>query len=62
MKTKKTRLGLSILAGSLSFVGAANAIDIVIDGSYESSTNSLSGFIGQGGDNPGGIDGGWTAG
>jgi len=61
MKTKKTRLGLSILAGSLSFVGAANAIDIVIDGSYESSTNSLSGFIGQGGDNPGGIDGGWTA-
>jgi len=26
---------LSILAGSLSFVGAANAMDIVIDGSYE---------------------------
>jgi hypothetical protein len=61
MKTKKSRLGLSILAGSLSFVGAANAIDIVIDGSYESSTNNLTGFIGQGGNDPGGIDGGWTS-
>ena len=61
MKTKKSRLGLSILAGSLSFVGAANAIDIVIDGSYESSTNNLTGFVGQGGNAPGGIDGGWTS-
>jgi hypothetical protein len=61
MRTKKSRLGLSILAGSLSFVGAANAIDIVIDGSYETSTNNLSGFIGQGGNDPGGIDGGWTS-
>ena len=60
MKTKKSRLGLSILAGGLSFVGAASAMDIVIDGSYESSTNNISGFIGTGGDNPGGIDGGWT--
>ena len=61
MKAKKSRLGLSILAGSLSFVGAANAMDIVVDGSYESSTNSISGFIGQGGNDPGGIDGGWTS-
>ena len=61
MKTKKSRLGLSILAGSLSFVGAANAMDIVIDGSYESSTNNLSGFIGQGGNDAAGIDGGWTS-
>ena len=61
MKTKKSRLGLSILAGSLSFVGAANAMDIVIDGSYESSTNNLAGYIGQGGNAPGGIDGGWTS-
>ena len=61
MKTKKSRLGLSILAGSLSFVGAANAMDIVIDGSYESSTNNLSGYIGQGGNDAAGIDGGWTS-
>ena len=61
MRTKKSRLGLSILAGGLSFVGTASAIDIVIDGSYESSTNNLSGFVGQGGDNAAGIDGGWTS-
>src|SRR6266567_2421226 len=61
MKTKRSTVGLSILAGGLSFVGAANAIDLVIDGSYESSTNNISGFIGQGGDDATGIDGGWTA-
>ena len=57
MKTKKSRLGLSILAGSLSFVGAANAMDIVIDGSYESSTNNISGVVGSGGNDAGGVDG-----
>jgi hypothetical protein len=61
MKRKNSRLGLSILAGGLSFVGATNAMDIVIDGSYESSTNNLNGFIGQGGNDAGGIDGGWTS-
>ena len=61
MKTKKSRLGLSILAGGLSFVGAANAIDIVIDGGYESSTNNLSGIVGQGGNDAAGINGGWTS-
>ena len=61
MKSKKSRLGLSILAGSLSFVGAASAVDIVIDGSYESSTNNLSGIVGTGGNDAGGIDGGWTS-
>jgi hypothetical protein len=60
MKTRTSRLGLSILAGSLSFVGAASAIDIVIDGSYESSTNNLTDFIGVGGNDAAGIDGGWT--
>jgi hypothetical protein len=61
MRTKKSRLGLSILAGSLSFVGAANAVDIIIDGSYESSTNSISGVVGTGGNDAGGIDSGWTS-
>jgi hypothetical protein len=28
-------LGLSILAGGLSFVGSANAIDLIINGSFE---------------------------
>src|SRR6266404_4089885 len=61
MKTKRSTVGLSILAGGLSFVGTANAVDLVVDGSYESSTNNLSGFIGQGGDDAAGIDGGWTS-
>ncbi|MFO1513505.1 MAG: hypothetical protein U1F83_11410 [Verrucomicrobiota bacterium] len=61
MKNRKSRLGLAILAGGLSFVGSASAIDIVIDGSYESSTNNLSGIVGSGGDSGAGIDGGWTA-
>jgi hypothetical protein len=34
---KTSRRGLAILAAGLSFVGAANAIDIVIDGSYASA-------------------------
>ena len=35
MKYKKSRLGLSILAGGLSFVGAANATDLLWNGSFE---------------------------
>ena len=35
MKNKKFRLGLSILAGGLSFVGAANATDLIVNGSFE---------------------------
>ncbi len=61
MKNKKYRFGLSILAGGLSFVGAANATDIVIDGSFETSTNNLSGVIGHAGNDAAGIDGGWTS-
>jgi len=60
MKNRKSKLGLSIIAGGLSFVGNASAVDIVIDGSYESSTNALSGIVGVGGNDNGGIDGGWT--
>ena len=60
MKNRRSKLGLSIIAGGLSFVGSASAIDIVIDGSYESSTNSLSGIVGVGGNDTAGIDGGWT--
>jgi len=61
MNTKKTRLGLAVLAGGLFFMGSASAADIVIDGSYESSTNNLSGIIGAGGNGSPGIDGGWTS-
>src|SRR6266850_6070694 len=60
MKTTRSRMGLSILASGLSFVGSASAVDIVVDGSYETSTNSITGVIGVGGNDFAGIDGGWT--
>lgn len=37
MKKRNARLGLSILAGGLSFVGAANAVDLITNGSFESA-------------------------
>src|SRR5436190_5926920 len=66
MSNKRSKVGLSILAGGLSFVGGASAIDIVIDGSYESSTNnfilnSYNTQVGQGGSDTPAIDGGWTS-
>src|SRR5689334_2846832 len=60
MNNRSSKLGLSIVAGGLSFVGSASAIDIVVDGSYESSTNALSGIVGVGGNDAAGVDGGWT--
>jgi hypothetical protein len=63
MKSNKTTLGLSILAGGLSFVGAAHGMDLIIDGSYESATNnyvSTSPPIGLGGTYGAGVDAGWT--
>lgn len=35
MKFKNSSMGLSILAGGLSFVGAANAVDLITNGSFE---------------------------
>jgi hypothetical protein len=35
VKTGRSRLGLSIIAGGLSFVGSANAIDLIVNGSFE---------------------------
>src|SRR5215472_843443 len=37
MKTQRSSLGLSILAGGLSFVGSANAIDLIVNGSFENA-------------------------
>ncbi|HZO54523.1 MAG TPA: hypothetical protein VFB63_17555 [Bryobacteraceae bacterium] len=54
-------LGLSILAGGLAFVGNANAVDIVVDGSYQSATNNyVSAIVANGGNDAAGTDGGWT--
>ncbi|HWQ90216.1 MAG TPA: hypothetical protein VN673_00990, partial [Clostridia bacterium] len=62
MKSNRARIGLSILAGSLSFVGTSSALDLVIDGSYESSTNNMvNAIVGLGVDSGGAPDMGWTA-
>ena len=38
MKTRRSRLGLSILAGGLSFVGSASAVDLIVNGSFENAS------------------------
>lgn len=37
MRMRKSRLGLSIIAGGLSFVGSAQAIDLITNGSFETT-------------------------
>jgi hypothetical protein len=39
VKTKRSNLGLSIFAGGLSFVGSANAVDLIVNGSFKNPTN-----------------------
>src|SRR5436190_23900200 len=38
MKSRNT-MGLSILAGGLAFVGSANAVDLIVNGSFEDGQN-----------------------
>ncbi|MGA3144095.1 MAG: hypothetical protein ABSF10_13885 [Verrucomicrobiota bacterium] len=45
MKNKKYKLGLSILASGLSFVGAANATDLIVNGNFALPSDG-SGFSG----------------
>ena len=37
MKNRRSRIGLSILTGSLSFVGATSAMDLITNGSFENA-------------------------
>jgi len=50
MKQKRSRLGLSILAGGMSFVGAANATDLIVNGSFELPAGGAGNFGGHCGD------------
>src|SRR5579862_1931730 len=55
------RVGLAALAGGLAFVGAAEATELVLDGSFESAVLSPgSTIIGIGGKSNPGIGGGWS--
>ena len=37
MNMPRSSKGLAILAGSLAFVGSANAVDLIVNGSFEDS-------------------------
>ncbi|MGH7866037.1 MAG: hypothetical protein ACREP9_00050, partial [Candidatus Dormibacteraceae bacterium] len=54
------RTGLAALAGGLAFVGAAEAVELVLDGSFENTVNSSSPIIKTGGTATPGVGGGWS--
>jgi hypothetical protein len=54
------RAGLAALAGGLAFVGAAEAVELVLDGSFESTVNSSLPVVKVGGKANPGVNGGWS--
>ncbi|HZR21405.1 MAG TPA: PA domain-containing protein [Verrucomicrobiae bacterium] len=55
------RMGLATLAGGLAFVGSAEAVELVVDGSFESATPPTPGsIVSLGGTSNPGIGGGWS--
>ena len=54
------RAGLAVLAGGLAFVGAADATELVLDGSFENTSPSSSTIINIGGKTNPGVGGGWS--
>ena len=54
-------MGLAVLAGGLAFVGAADAKDVVVDGSFENATPNIGlSIVSEGGTANPGVGGGWT--
>jgi hypothetical protein len=43
---RKNRMGMSILAGGLAFVGTANATDLIVNGSFEDPSAGWIGTFG----------------
>src|SRR6266849_2596834 len=60
MNRPTRKMGLAVLAGGLAFVGAADAKDVVVDGSFENTTPSSSAIVKLGGTKNPGVGGGWT--
>src|SRR5947207_8860419 len=54
------RMGLTVLAGGLAFVGSAEATELMIDGSFENTTSSSSPIVKVGGTPAPGVGGGWS--
>jgi len=58
MKRRNTN-GLAILAGGMAFVGAAHAVDVIVDGNFENTTGG--GIVRNGGTANPGVGGGWSS-
>src|SRR5260370_20547383 len=55
------KMGLAVLAGGLAFVGAADAKDLVVDGSFENATPNIGlSIVSEGGTANPAVGGGWT--
>jgi hypothetical protein len=53
-------MGLAALAGGLAFVGSAEAIELVVDGSFENTTPSSKPVVKLGGTDSPAVEGGWS--
>src|SRR6266436_6685333 len=62
MKKNSTvkRMGLATLAGGLAFVGTAEAVELVVDGSFENTVDSSLPIVKTGGSANPGVGGGWS--
>jgi len=61
MNRPTRKMGLAVLAGGLAFVGAADAKDVVVDGSFENATPNIGlPIVSEGGTANPGVGGGWT--
>src|SRR6059058_288643 len=54
------RMGLAVLTGGLAFVGAAEATELITDGSFENTSASSSPIVKVGGAAAPGVGGGWS--
>src|SRR5256885_11776252 len=55
------KMGLAVLAGGLSFVGSAEATELITDGSFENTTAGGSPIVKVGGTANPGVGGGWSS-
>src|ERR1043166_2178845 len=62
MRTNQTtrRMGLAALGGGLAFVGSAEAVELVSDGSFENTVDSSISIVKTGGTANPGVGGGWS--
>src|SRR5262245_10354979 len=54
------RMGMAILTGGLAFVGAADATELILDGSFENTSASSKPIVKVGGSANPGVGGGWS--